>query len=246
MSVAIELHDVHKRFGTGTSVHALRAVTLTIADGELVSIVGRSGSGKTTLLHIMGALLRPSSGTVRIAGTLTSSLSDAALSALRAFRLGFVFQDYVLIDGESALENVADGLLYCGIRRRDRLRRAAEALDRVGLAARRAHTPAKLSGGERQRVAIARALVAEPKLVLADEPTGNLDSRTSEAILDLLRQLGAAGATIAVITHDHDIAAAAPRVIELRDGRITADGPAVDMSPKRTDGPAAAMSPKRT
>jgi putative ABC transport system ATP-binding protein len=171
----------------------------------------------------MGALLRPTSGTVRIAGTATSSLSDRALSALRAHQLGFVFQDYVLIEGATALENVADGLLYCGVSRRERLARAREALDRVGLAARTTHTPPQMSGGERQRVAIARALVGNPTLVLADEPTGNLDSHTSDAILELLVELGADGVTIAIITHDRDVAGAAPRTVEIRDGTVVAD-----------------------
>jgi putative ABC transport system ATP-binding protein len=223
MSAAIELHNVHKRYGAASPVDALRDVTLAIDDGELVSIVGPSGSGKTTLLHVMGALLRPTSGTVRIAGTTTSSLSDQALSSLRAHRLGFVFQDYVLNDGATALENVADGLLYCGVSRHERVRFAREELERVGLAARATHMPTELSGGERQRVAIARALIGSPMLVLADEPTGNLDSRTGEAILELLGALNADGVTIAVITHDLDVAATAPRTIELRDGTVIAD-----------------------
>jgi putative ABC transport system ATP-binding protein len=227
MTPAIELRDVHKRYGTASPVDALRDVSLTIEDGELVSIVGPSGSGKTTLLHVMGALLRPTSGTVRIAGTSTSTLSDPALSALRAHRLGFVFQDYVLIAGASALENVADGLLYCGVARRERVERGRVALDRVGLRERATHTPPRLSGGERQRVAIARALVGDPTLVLADEPTGNLDTHTSDAILELLIALNVDGATIAVITHDRDIAAAAPRMIELRDGTVIDDGATV-------------------
>ena len=223
MRPAIELRGVHKRYGIVSPVDALRDVSLAIDEGELVSIVGPSGSGKTTLLHVMGALLRPSSGTVRIAGTATSSLTDRALSSLRAYRLGFVFQDYVLIEGASALENVSDGLLYCGVARRERLRRAREALERVGLAARTTHTPTQLSGGERQRVAIARALVGHPSLVLADEPTGNLDSHTGNAILELLVALNADGVTIAVITHDRDVATAAPRTIELRDGTVITD-----------------------
>ena len=223
MSPAIELRDVHKRYRTVSPVDALRNVSLTIDDGELVSIIGPSGSGKTTLLHVMGALLRPTSGTVRIAGTATSSLSDPALSALRAHQLGFVFQDYVLIAGATALENVADGLLYCGIARRERQSRAREALDRVGLAARTTHTPPQLSGGERQRVAIARALVGNPTLVLADEPTGNLDSHSSDAILELLAELNAGGVTIAIITHDQQVADATSRTIEIRDGTVIAD-----------------------
>ena len=223
MTAAIELRDVNKRYGTVAAVDALRDVSLTIDRGELVSIVGPSGSGKTTLLHVMGALLRPTSGTVRIAGRLTSSLSDPALSALRAYELGFVFQDYVLTPGATALENVADGLLYCGVPHRERRQRAAEQLERVGLATRATHTPTQLSGGERQRVAIARALVCRPTLMLADEPTGNLDSQSSDAILELLTALNTDGVTLAVITHDHDVAAAAPRTIEMRDGTITAE-----------------------
>jgi putative ABC transport system ATP-binding protein len=220
---AIELRDVHKRYGTVAAVDALRKVSLTLDAGELVSIVGPSGSGKTTLLHVMGALLRPTSGTVEIAGRATSRLSDPELSALRAYELGFVFQDYVLAPGTTALENVADGLLYCGVSHRDRVQRAREQLDRVGLATRTSHIPTQLSGGERQRVAIARALVGNPRLVLADEPTGNLDSHTGDAILELLRSLNDDGVTIAVITHDRDVAAAAPRRIEMRDGTVMTD-----------------------
>lgn len=223
MSAAIDLEHVHKQFGAAPAVAALRDISLTIEEGELVSVVGPSGSGKTTLLHVMGALLRPSTGIVRIGGTATTSLNDSALSALRAHRLGFVFQDYVLIAGASALDNVADGLMYRGIPRRERLQRAREALERVGLATRTTHVPSQLSGGERQRVAIARALIGDPALVLADEPTGNLDSKSGDAILNLLLALNARGVTIAVITHDRDIAAAAPRLIELRDGTLLTD-----------------------
>ena len=224
MTPAIELREVHKRYESFAAVDALKDVSLTIARGELVSIVGPSGSGKTTLLHVMGALLRPTSGTVRIAGSSTSSLSDSALSALRAHELGFVFQDYVLTPGATALENVADGLLYCGVSHRERLQRAREQLDRVGLAARTTHFPTQLSGGECQRVAIARALVGNPTLVLADEPTGNLDSHAGDAVLELLTSLHADGVTIAIITHDHEVAAAATRTIEMRDGTVIADG----------------------
>jgi putative ABC transport system ATP-binding protein len=225
VSTAIELREVQKRYGTVAAVEALRNVNLTIETGELVSIVGPSGSGKTTLLHVMGALLRPTSGTVRIAGKATSSLSDSELSALRAYELGFVFQDYVLTPGASALENVADALLYRGVARRERVRCAREALERVKLAARTTHIPTQLSGGERQRVAIARALVGNPTVVLADEPTGNLDSHSSDAILELLASLNTDGVTIAVITHDHEVAAAAPRTIEMRDGTVIVDRP---------------------
>jgi putative ABC transport system ATP-binding protein len=225
VSTAIELREVQKRYGTVAAVEALRNVNLTIETGELVSIVGPSGSGKTTLLHVMGALLRPTSGTVRIAGKATSSLSDSELSALRAYELGFVFQDYVLTPGASALENVADALLYRGVARRERVRCAREALERVKLAARTTHIPTQLSGGERQRVAIARALVGNPTIVLADEPTGNLDSHSSDAILELLASLNTDGVTIAVITHDHEVAAAAPRTIEMRDGTVIVDRP---------------------
>jgi putative ABC transport system ATP-binding protein len=220
---AIELFGVHKRYATLAAVDALRNINLTIIRGELVSIIGPSGSGKTTLLHVMGALLQATSGTINIAGRPTSSMSDPELSALRAYQLGFVFQDYVLAAGPTALENVADGLLYCGIPRRERLKRAAEILDRVGLASRATHVPTRLSGGERQRVAIARALVCDPTLVLADEPTGNLDSHSTDAILELLTELNADDVTIAIITHDPDVAAVAPRLIEMRDGTITAD-----------------------
>jgi putative ABC transport system ATP-binding protein len=220
---AIELREVHKRYGTVATVDALRDVSLTIECGELVSIVGPSGSGKTTLLHVMGALLRPTSGTVRIAGKATSSMSDPELSALRAHELGFVFQDYVLTPGASALADVADGLLYCGVSRHERLQRAKAELDRVGLAARATHLPTQLSGGERQRVAIARALIGNPTLVLADEPTGNLDSQSSEVILELLTSLNVENVTIVVITHDREVAAAAPRTIEMRDGAVIAD-----------------------
>jgi putative ABC transport system ATP-binding protein len=198
-------------------------VSLTVKHGELVAIVGPSGSGKTTLLHIIGTLDLPTSGTVRIDGTDVAGLDDSQLAALRARSIGFVFQQFFLAEHQTVLDNVADGLLYAGAQVRERREPAAQALNAVGLADRRHARPTTMSGGQRQRIAIARALVGRPAIVLADEPTGNLDSHTGQQILELLQELNAQGATIIVITHDTDLVSRLQRQVHMRDGLIVSD-----------------------
>ncbi|QDY75586.1 ABC transporter ATP-binding protein [Streptomyces qinzhouensis] len=217
----VELRGVAKEYPGG--VHALRGVDLTVHPGELLAIVGPSGSGKSTMLNVIGTLDAPSAGTVKVAGYDVGALSDARLSALRARHLGFVFQHFHLAAGRDAVDNVADGLLYAGVPRSRRRERARAALERVRLGHRLGHRPAELSGGEKQRVAIARALVGEPELLLADEPTGALDTASGRVVMELLHELNAAGTTICVITHDQEIADSLPRRVRFRDGAIVSD-----------------------
>ena len=229
----LSLRDVTKTYG---DVGALRGVTLDVTAGELVAVVGPSGSGKSTMLNIVGTLDRPTDGTVTIAGNDVATMSDDALSLLRAEHIGFVFQHFHLQAGATAAENVADGLLYAATGRRERHRRAVHALSRVVLGHRVGHLPNQLSGGEKQRVAIARAIVGDPTILLADEPTGALDSASGAAILTLLRELNAAGTTVLVITHDLELAASLPRRVRMRDGLVEHDSAAAE----RADGPRAA------
>jgi putative ABC transport system ATP-binding protein len=219
----LELNGVTKVYGEQPPVAALRGVSLSVRRGELVAIVGPSGSGKSTLLHVIGTLERPSSGVVRIGGVDAAQLSDRELSRLRARDIGFVFQQFFLAEHATVRENVADGMLYAGAAAGERHRRADEALERVGLAHRATFKPTKLSGGERQRVAIARAVVGRPAIVLADEPTGNLDSSTGAAIMQLLHELNAGGATIILITHDAGLADQFHRQIRVLDGQVVSD-----------------------
>jgi putative ABC transport system ATP-binding protein len=219
----LELRGVTKSYPGNPPTHALRGVDLAVRSGELVAVVGPSGSGKSTMLNMMGALDRPTTGEIAVEGQPLNVLSDRRVSSIRGRRIGFVFQQFHLIGGISATENVATGLQYQGLPRRKRRTLAQEKLEQVGLGHRLEHRPNQLSGGERQRVAIARALLGDPAIVLADEPTGNLDSATSEEIVQLLRDLNAQGATIVVITHDRDLAASLPRTVSLLDGLVEND-----------------------
>jgi len=219
----LELEEVTKVYGEEPPVFALRGVSFSVRRGELVAIVGPSGSGKSTLLHIMGTLDRPTSGVIRVGGVDAAQLDDRELSKLRAQQIGFVFQQFFLAEHATVRENVADGLLYAGAPAAERYERADEALERVGLSHRTTFKPTKLSGGERQRVAIARALVGRPAIVLADEPTGNLDSTTGGSIMELIGELNADGATIVMITHDAGLADRLPRQIRMLDGHVVSD-----------------------
>lgn len=229
MSRILSLHDVRRTYGQ-PPVAACAGVSLSIERGEFVAIVGPSGSGKSTLLNLIGTLDRPTSGTVEIDGIDVSRLSDRRLSGLRAHLIGFVFQQFHLSEGMTAIDNVADGLLYLGVPRAERRQKAERALIRVGLSHRLHHKPHQMSGGERQRVAIARAVVGDPPLLLADEPTGNLDSVSGASIVELLHELHEQGTTIVVITHDNDLAMQLPRQVAIKDGRIVHDSAAKEVA----------------
>jgi putative ABC transport system ATP-binding protein len=219
----LSIREVTKTYPGSPPIEALRGVDLEVDDGGLVAVVGPSGSGKSTLLHLMGTLDQPSTGSVHVAGFDTGQLSDRQLSGLRANSVGFVFQQFHLLAGATTLENVAEGALYTGLTEKQRQQGAAAAIERVGLEQRVHHRAGLLSGGEQQRVAIARALMGDPVLLLADEPTGNLDTRTGAAVIDLLMDLNAQGVAVVVITHEHEVADRFPRTISIRDGLVESD-----------------------